>query len=144
MKRRIVVLLLTLVPAILLWVGCSPSHPAHDASNSQPAPVTKAGQAPTDHSQMDHTAMVQDTPDATGITPYPLTACLVSGETLGGMGKPVQVVYQGQEIKFCCKECIQEFQATPDTYLKTLALATTTPMAMPESDNPHAGHDHAH
>lgn len=35
--------------------------------------------------------------------PYPLKVCLVTGEELGSMGKPVVKVYDEQEIKFCCK-----------------------------------------
>lgn len=143
MKKYLLGALVASIPVTLLWVGCSPEQ--------SPAPSSVQGSAASparDHSTMDHGVMPQDmtsTDDAAeGIKPYPLTTCLVSGETLGGMGEPVRVVYQGREIKLCCKDCIQDFHATPDTYLKKLALATSTPMTMPESDNSHAGHEHAH
>ena len=37
--------------------------------------------------------------------PYPLETCLVSGEKLGEMGEPYEIVYEGRQIKFCCKKC---------------------------------------
>ncbi len=56
--------------------------------------------------------------------PYPLSTCLVSGEKFGGdMGKPVVIVYEGREIKFCCKSCIGKFKKDSATYLKKLEQA---------------------
>ena len=52
--------------------------------------------------------------------PYPLDTCIVSGEKLGEMGKPVVFVYQGQEIKLCCKSCKPKFDKEPAKYLKKL------------------------
>lgn len=52
--------------------------------------------------------------------PYPLATCVVSGEKLGEMGKPVVFDYQGQEIKICCKSCRKKFDADPAAYLKKL------------------------
>ena len=57
---------------------------------------------------------------AADVKPYPLKTCLVSGNELGAMGKPVSKVYNGQEIKFCCKPCIKKFEATPAKYLAKL------------------------
>ena len=50
--------------------------------------------------------------------PYPLTTCLVSGESLtgGDMGDPVSLVHDGQEFKFCCKMCIGKFNKDPQKY----------------------------
>ena len=45
--------------------------------------------------------------------PYPLTTCVVSGEKLGSMGKPVVVTHEGKEIQLCCKSCIKDFKADP-------------------------------
>lgn len=53
--------------------------------------------------------------------PYPLKTCVVSGEELGEMGKPVTLIYQGQEMKFCCKNCVKKFKKDPEKYLKKLA-----------------------
>ena len=55
------------------------------------------------------------------VKPYPLKYCLVSGEKLGEMGKPPALVYKGQEIKFCCKGCIKDFNKDPKKYMKKLA-----------------------
>ena len=55
--------------------------------------------------------------------PYPLKYCLVSGEKIGEMGKPAALIYKGQEIKFCCKDCIKEFKKDPKKYMKKLAEA---------------------
>jgi YHS domain-containing protein len=52
--------------------------------------------------------------------PYPLTKCLVSGNDLDSMGGPITKVYDGQEIKFCCKPCIKKFEANQAKYLGKL------------------------
>jgi YHS domain-containing protein len=59
----------------------------------------------------------------TAAKPYPLDYCLVSGDKLGDMGAPISIVYQGQEFKFCCKDCPPEFQKDPEKYMKKLAEA---------------------
>jgi hypothetical protein len=51
---------------------------------------------------------------------YPLKTCVVSGNELGSMGKPITKVYQNQEIKLCCKPCIKKFEANPAKYLGKL------------------------
>jgi hypothetical protein len=52
--------------------------------------------------------------------PYPLKKCLVSDNKLGSMGTPVTKVYDGQEIKFCCKPCVKKFEANKAKYLAKL------------------------
>ncbi len=49
---------------------------------------------------------------------YPLKTCVVSGEKLGGMGKPVAVTHDGTEVLLCCKSCMKDFKADPDKYVK--------------------------
>jgi len=51
---------------------------------------------------------------------YPLKTCLVSGNELGSMGKPINKVYNGKEVKLCCKPCIKKFEANPSKYLAKL------------------------
>ncbi len=58
---------------------------------------------------------------APGTKPYPLKTCLVSGNTLGSMGDPVTKVYNGQEIKFCCKPCVKKFEANQAKYQAKLS-----------------------
>ena len=52
--------------------------------------------------------------------PYPLEKCIVSDEKLGEMGKPVVLTYEGQEMKFCCKDCVKKFNKEPAKYLKLM------------------------
>ena len=55
------------------------------------------------------------------VKPYPLDYCIVSGEKFGGdMGKPIVMVYQGQEMKFCCASCPKKFKKDPEKYLKMM------------------------
>lgn len=58
--------------------------------------------------------------------PYPLTTCIVSGEKLGEMGKPVLINHQGQQIGFCCESCVGKFRKDPSKYLAKLP-ATAKP-----------------
>ncbi|HEY5891771.1 MAG TPA: hypothetical protein VIT91_00945 [Chthoniobacterales bacterium] len=51
--------------------------------------------------------------DKTAAKPYALETCLISGEKLGEMGKPVVFDYQGQQIKLCCKDCKKQFDKDP-------------------------------
>jgi len=51
---------------------------------------------------------------------YSLKTCLVSGNELGSMGKPITKFYEGKEIKLCCKPCIKKFEANPAKYLAKL------------------------
>lgn len=55
------------------------------------------------------------------VKPYPLTTCVVSGEKLGGMGKPYGFVMKGQEVRLCCKNCRKDFDKEPEKFLKKLA-----------------------
>lgn len=58
--------------------------------------------------------------DAAGAKPYPLEVCIVADEKLGSMGDPIVRVHAGQEVKFCCKDCVGEFEADPEKYLAKL------------------------
>ena len=53
--------------------------------------------------------------------PYPLKNCIISGEKLGTMGKPAVTVVDGQEVQFCCKDCLKDFNKDPKKYLKEIA-----------------------
>lgn len=59
--------------------------------------------------------------------PYPLTTCIVSGDRLGEMGKPVMIDYKGQQVGFCCKSCIGDFEKDPAKYLAKLPAAPAKP-----------------
>lgn len=65
-------------------------------------------------------------PDAKAPTKaYPLKICLVTDSDLDSMGDEVSFVYQGQEIKFCCKPCEKKFLRAPEKYLSKLAALET-------------------
>lgn len=77
---------------------------------------------------------------------YPLTTCLVSGEKLGGMGEPVEIVRGNRLLRFCCKGCIPMFQKEPAKYLLLLKQAYEKqkgahPADIPQPEN-QEGHKH--
>lgn len=81
------------------------------------------------------TARAADAP----VKPYPLDVCIVTDNDLGSMGDEQRLVYQGQEIKFCCKPCEAKFLKNPARYLKKLAPAPETdPAPAPASPAPPA------
>lgn len=58
---------------------------------------------------------------------YPLTTCSVSGDKLDGgdMGKPQDYIYKQEGkpdrlIRFCCKDCLKDFNKNPGKYLKII------------------------
>jgi len=57
------------------------------------------------------------------LKPYALDTCVVTGEKFGGMGEPYVFVYQGREIKLCCKGCLKEFKKDPAKYIKQIEAA---------------------
>ena len=65
-------------------------------------------------------ALAADGAAGAKVKPYPLKTCLVSGETLGTMGAPYVYRYKDQEIKFCCKGCLKDFNKNPEKFLKKL------------------------
>jgi len=69
--------------------------------------------------------------------PYPLATCLVLDEKLGGMGEPYVFVYQGREIKLCCKSCMKDFNKAPAKYIKKIEEAEAKAKKL--SANPSGG-----
>ena len=61
------------------------------------------------------------------VKPYPSDVCIVSGNKLGSMGTPVTIIYNGQEVKFCCKPCVAKFNRNPEKYLKKIAPKEEAP-----------------
>jgi hypothetical protein len=55
-----------------------------------------------------------------GTKAYPRQTCLVTDNDLGSMGDEQRIVYQGQELKFCCKPCVEKFKKNPAKYLQKL------------------------
>ncbi len=75
--------------------------------------------------------------DAPSAKAYPLTTCIVSGEALDSMGKPIVLVQDGQEVKLCCKGCIKKFNKDPAGYVAKIneeaAKHGAEPVAAPAS-----------
>ncbi len=57
------------------------------------------------------------------VAAYPLETCVVSGEALDSMGGPVDKTYTDQEVKFCCKSCIDTFEEDSAKYLAQIDVA---------------------
>ena len=63
---------------------------------------------------------------ANAVADYPLTTCVVSGDKLGGdMGAPYDYIYKedgkpDRLVRFCCKNCVKDFQKDPAKYLKMI------------------------
>jgi len=57
---------------------------------------------------------------------YPLKTCVVSDEEIGGdMGEGIDYIHKqdGQPnrlVRFCCKDCINDFKKKPAKYLKLI------------------------
>ena len=54
------------------------------------------------------------------VKPYPLKTCVVTDTGLYSMGSPITKVYGDQEMKFCCRPCVGEFEENPSAYLSKL------------------------
>ena len=52
-------------------------------------------------------------------TPVKFTTCMVTGEDLGTMGKPLMVKYKGQDYPVCCAGCKPKFEKEPEKYIKS-------------------------
>lgn len=83
------------------------------------------------------TAPAQRSSQTAQVKPYPVDWCIVTGEKLGSMGDPITKNYQGQEVKFCCKYCIPEFEKTPATFLAMIDSAATGLLKQPEHGGTH-------
>lgn len=54
------------------------------------------------------------------VVAYTLDTCVVSGEELGSMGDAIVKIYDGVEVKFCCEDCVTEFEGEKDKFLAKL------------------------
>lgn len=55
-----------------------------------------------------------------GVKPYASDTCVMTDNKLGSMGPVVTKVYEGKEVKFCCKPCVAKFEKNPQKYLANL------------------------
>ncbi|MEZ7957142.1 MAG: hypothetical protein QMC23_02620 [Rubritalea sp.] len=52
--------------------------------------------------------------------PYPLDTCLVIDRPLSETKKTYTKIYKGQQVKFCCTNCIKAFDANPELFMHKL------------------------
>ncbi len=67
---------------------------------------------------------------------YALKTCVVTGEKLGEMGEPVDVVVAGRLLRLCCKGCIGKVRKDPLKYLGAPGKGGT------KIEPPKSGHQH--
>lgn len=54
---------------------------------------------------------------------YPMTTCAVSGEELGSMGDPIEVVAGQTLVKLCCKGCVKRVHTDPMKFVAMVQAA---------------------
>jgi len=54
---------------------------------------------------------------------YPLETCVISGERLGEMGEPKEIVVGGRLVRLCCGGCMSKVMANPAKCLATIDKA---------------------
>jgi len=96
------------------------------------ASVKPAAQKASTDSTADSTVATVDSVAAKPMTRVEkLDWCIVSGEKLGEMGKPVAYKWKDCEMTFCCKGCVKEFEKTPAAYLARLDSALAGQIKQP-------------
>jgi hypothetical protein len=84
------------------------------------APLVQADEGHKHHQTKEEPSKAKEEPAKPKVKPYTLDTCIVSGDKLGEMGKPVVFNYKDQEIKLCCKACRKDFDKDPTKFLKKL------------------------
>jgi hypothetical protein len=79
--------------------------------------LTSAVVASTPASESDTAKAAQAVKEAEA---YPLDYCIVTAEKLGSMGDPVAKVYDGREVRFCCKGCVKTFEKDKTKWMTKL------------------------
>jgi hypothetical protein len=122
LKQTLLTLGLAASTALFL-TGCGDGgHAGHDHSHAG----DDHGHAHGDSGAASQVAGLVEKPSAEQIAAakaYPLEVCIASGEELGSMGDPVVMVYNGQQIKFCCKGCVDDFKADPASHIAKLTAS---------------------
>lgn len=145
-------LLLLMVLTLGLWACSEQPEPAAPAA-AEAARATETDHAGPNHAAADEEpatgADAESDADATAkadteADDAAAPVCVVSGETLGSMGDPVEVTVEGQTVKLCCPMCEAKLREDPDKYLARLdqAQAGTLDVNADESDDDHDSHAH--
>jgi YHS domain-containing protein len=51
---------------------------------------------------------------------YPLNVCPISGEKLGSMGDPKEIIYKNRLVRLCCNGCLKKFRKDPSKSIAEL------------------------
>ena len=51
---------------------------------------------------------------------YPLKTCPISGEKLGSMGAPKEIIYKNRLVRLCCNGCLKKFRKDPSKQIAAL------------------------
>ena len=54
---------------------------------------------------------------------YPLDTCVVSGQALGSMGEPVELLVDDTLVRLCCAGCVGAVKGDPETYVAKIDAA---------------------
>ena len=104
-----------------LFIGCGGAHD-HDHDH--------------DHNGHDHDHGNGEEKQSSIADDYPLDVCVVGGEKLGSMGKPVVIQHEGVTVKFCCKGCIEDFEEDPEKFIAKLEAAKNGELPKPAQEKP--------
>ena len=98
-------MLVGLMFGAFVWVaGCQKEKPA------APQPTKQAEKtAMHEHAAMDQVPVK--------VVAGEQTTCPVMG---GPIDKAIFVEYKGKKVYFCCKDCVEKFQANPEKYIAKL------------------------
>ncbi|MCC6230338.1 MAG: hypothetical protein IT432_14080 [Phycisphaerales bacterium] len=81
------------------------------SASAQPAKPDHAAQPPAKSEPPQRDDKKAEAPLATRAgEAYPLSTCPISGGKLGSMGDPIVKIYDGREVRFCCKSCPPKFE----------------------------------
>lgn len=117
-------------------LGCD-SHEGHDHSKPPVKKPDANTTAPTGNATTPAPAGNATKPDGnatkTSATAYPIKVCVVSGEDLGSMGKPEDVVFKDVLVKLCCEGCKEDFEKDPAKFVAILKAGGPKPKAKTET-----------
>lgn len=81
------------------------------SASAQPAKPDHAAQPPAKAEKPTGDDKKAEAPQGARVgEAYPLSTCPISGGKLGSMGDPIVKLYDGREVRFCCKSCPPKFE----------------------------------
>lgn len=107
--------------AAFVFTGCEPKK--DDAVHAD-----KMGNMGAPAAQENADLQLHPTPEQVAAAkPVGNRICPVSGDSLGAMGAPLQIVYKGKVVGLCCGGCPKTFAKDPDAYLAKAEASVAKP-----------------